>query len=244
MRLINHIFGMTGYLLFNAVFVYFAGFLSNFQVPRSIDTPPTGMSVPLALAVDGGLLLIFAIHHSVAARPFFKKWLTGTVPFHLERSIYVIISSLLLAFVMWGWQPIPVELWRVDQPVLVTLIDGLFLVGLVVSLVATFQTDHSDLLGLRQIHFYLRNQPYTPPPFQEKGLYRVVRHPIMLGTLIVLWSTPSLTLGRLVFASILSSYIFVGIFLEERDLSATLGESYDHYRKKIPKIIPWIKWHR
>ncbi|MBF0155298.1 MAG: isoprenylcysteine carboxylmethyltransferase family protein [Magnetococcales bacterium] len=244
MRMIHFIFGLVAYLAFNAVFVYFAGFLAHVYVPKSIDAPLVGGRVAEAFWIDGGLLLLFAVHHSVAPREFFKKWLLQHIPAHLERSVYVLLSSLLLALVMGLWQPIPLELWRVESVPGRWITHGLFMIGVVMSLVASFHIDHYDLFGVWQVHCHLLQRAYAPPPFDEKGLYKVVRHPIMLGTLIALWATPLMTVGHFLLAVFLTTYVFIGMFFEERDLLATLGEPYAAYRRRVPMIFPFVHWPR
>ncbi|MEO5370786.1 MAG: hypothetical protein H7833_12015 [Magnetococcus sp. DMHC-1] len=237
----HFIFGLVAYAAFNVVFMYFAGFLANFHVPKSIDAPLTGSDLPLALTINLVLLTVFALHHSITPRHFFKKWLLRHLPAHLERSVYVLLASVLLALVMWQWQPMPQMLWQVENIWGKTILLALYLVGVVAPLVASFHIDHYDLFGLRQVQCYLLNRPYVSPPFDEKGLYRLVRHPIMLGTLIVLWATPAMTMGHFLLALFLTGYIFVGIFFEERDLLRTIGKPYDSYRKRVPMLFPFLK---
>ncbi|MEO5378356.1 MAG: DUF1295 domain-containing protein [Magnetococcus sp. DMHC-6] len=241
MRWFYLIFGLIAYLFFNTIFIYMAGFLTNFMVPKSMDVPLSNLTLAQAFWTDVTLMLLFALHHSVAPRPFFKRWLARLLPSHLERSVYVLMAALLLGMVLWHWQPLPMPIWRVEQGGVVYLIHGVFIVGIITSLVAMFQTDHYELFGLRQILLYWKNQPYFPPPFNEKGLYKWVRHPMMLGTLLVLWATPHMTAGHLLFSVFLSCYIFIGIFFEERDLEATLGALYVDYRQRVPMVIPFIK---
>ncbi len=241
MRLLHFLFGLIAYLMFNGVFVYFAGFLVNIGVPKGIDTPLSDFSLWQAALVDGLWLALFALHHSIAPRMFFKRLLLRWLPAHLERSVYVLVSSLLLALVMAAWQPIPGEVWRFDGGAPRMALLALFAVGTVLPLLASFQIDHYDLFGMRQVRCYWLQRPYVSPTFGEKGLYRVVRHPIMLGTMIVLWATPLMTWGHLLWAAFLTAYIFIGIHFEERDLCATLGSPYIDYQKRIPMIIPLLR---
>jgi len=243
-RLIHFFFGLSAYAAFHAVFIYFAGFLANFQVPKSINTPVVGNSIFQSLAIDVVLIALFAVHHSAAPRAFFKKWLQKHIPAHLERSVYVMMSSILLALLMWQWMPVTQEIWRVEDSFGKFPITVLFVAGVVSALVASFHIDHYDLFGMRQVYCHLRNLPYTPPIFNEKGLYKVVRHPIMLGTLVVLWATPVMTVGHFLFAISMSLYIFIGTFLEERDLLVTLGGTYGNYQKRVPMIVPFFRGRR
>ncbi|MBF0420522.1 MAG: isoprenylcysteine carboxylmethyltransferase family protein [Magnetococcales bacterium] len=244
MRFVHFLFGLTAYISFNAVFLYFLGFLANFQVPKSIDTPITDIHLFQAVAIDMLLIGIFAIHHSVSPREFVKKWLKKHVPWHLERSVYVMIASLLLALLMWQWKPVTRELWRIEDAFLGTMIYAFFAMGALSSLAASFHIDHYDLFGLRQVYFNLRNIPYQTPEYHEKGFYKFVRHPIMLGTMIALWCTPIMTVGHFLFAATLTLYIFIGIYFEERDLRVALGHSYKEYQERIPMIFPFFKKNR
>ncbi|MBF0176185.1 MAG: isoprenylcysteine carboxylmethyltransferase family protein [Magnetococcales bacterium] len=241
MRLLHFIFGLMAYAAFNAVFVYLAGFLANVYVPKSIDFPQVGVPLFQSLGIDTLLMLLFAVHHSVASRPFFKAWLTRHVPAHLERSVYVLVASLLLALIMGLWQPILGELWRVENVAGVWMIQMVFIVALLSPLAASFQIDHYDLFGMRQVYCHMRGLPYAPPRFDERGMYKVVRHPIMVGTMVAFWAVPVMTWGHFLWAAFMSAYIFIGIFLEERDMLTTLGEPYGLYRKRVPMLVPLIR---
>jgi methanethiol S-methyltransferase len=209
-------------------------------VPKSIDAGPEVL-LGEALAVDLLLLGLFAVQHSVMARASFKRWWTRAIPPHVERSTYVLVSSLLLALLFWQWRPLPGTVWEVHQPVAVAALWGLFASGWVVVLISTFLIDHFDLFGLRHVFLYATGRPHTPVPFRTAALYRVVRHPIMLGFLIAFWATPVMTWGHLLFAVMTTAYIFIGVHLEERDLRTDIGRSYQEYRQHVSMIVPWIK---
>jgi protein-S-isoprenylcysteine O-methyltransferase Ste14 len=230
-------YGLFCYLIFLGTFLYAIGFVGNLVVPKSIDS---GEVVPLgeAVAVDVLLLGLFAVQHSVMARPAFKRWWTRFVPPQVERSTYVLASSVALLILFWLWRPLPGVVWEAGQP-FATVLWVLFGVGWVLVLVSTFLIDHFDLFGLRQVVLYARGRPYAPPPFRTPALYKVVRHPIMLGFLIAFWAAPTMTWGHMLFAGMTTAYIFVGVFLEERDLKNAFGDSYEEYRRQVGMILPW-----
>ncbi len=231
--------GVVCYLIFFGTFLYAIGFVGNLVVPKSIDSGPI-VSLTEAMAVNLLLLGLFAIQHSVMARPAFKRWLKTVVPSQVERSTYVLASSLLLLLLFWQWHPIPGVVWHIEQPVALTALWVVFGVGWLVVLISTFLIDHFDLFGLRQVYLYARGQPYISPPFRTPLLYRSVRHPIMLGFLIAFWATPMMTWGHLLFSVMTMGYTLVGVFLEERDLRHAFGGSYEEYRQQVGMIVPWI----
>lgn len=231
------LFGTASYAVFLATFLYAIGFAGNLLVPKSIDSGAAG-TLPGALLVDLLLLGLFAAQHSVMARPWFKERWMRLVPRSVERSTYVLASSLALALLFWQWQPIPGTLWEAEGAAARAIAYGLFALGWVIVLSSTFMINHFDLFGLRQVYLRLRSEPYTPLPFVTVALYRFVRHPIMLGFLVAFWSTPVMTLGHLLFAGATTGYIFIGIWLEERDLRRAHGETYERYRRQASMILP------
>jgi protein-S-isoprenylcysteine O-methyltransferase Ste14 len=236
-RIVVFAYGVTSYVIGLGIFVYLAGFLGNLLVPRSIDAAPVG---PLweALLVNTLLLGVFALQHSVMARPAFKEWLTRFVPTPAERSTYVLFSNLALVLLFWQWRPMGGVIWDVQDPIGRAACHGLYAGGWVIVLGTTFLINHFDLFGLRQVWLYLCGKPYTPLHFKTPGPYKMVRHPLYVGWLITFWATPTMTIAHLVFALGMTIYILVAIRFEERDLVEYHGEEYAAYRRKVPMLIP------
>lgn len=235
-RMIALVYGLACYAAFLIAFLYAVGFVSNRAVPKAIDSGKAGTQSE-ALLINAALLGLFAVQHSVMARPPFKTWWTQIVPSHLERSTYVLATSIVLALLFWLWRPMPDVVWQVDPPISFALW-ALSAVGWLTVLVSTFLIDHFDLFGLRQVWLYATNRPYRAPNFQTRALYKVIRHPIMLGFLISFWAAPTMTQGHLLFAVMTTAYIYVGVSLEERDLRRSLGEDYEQYRRQVGMIVP------
>ena len=230
-------YGVACYAIFFGTFLYLIGWVGNFGVPTSIDSGRPG-SLALAVAVDAALLLLFGLQHSVMARPGFKRAFTRVVPRSVERSTYVLASSLVLVLLFWAWQPIPALVWDAQGSVArAILVAGSFL-GYGIVLYSTLLIDHFDLFGLRQVFLRWRGEAYTEKRFAIPGLYRWVRHPIYVGWIVAFWLTPSLSLGHLLFALALTAYIRVAIRYEERDLAVLLGEPYLRWRERTPKFVP------
>ncbi len=236
-------FGVVSYGVFFLTFVYAIGFIGNLYVPNSMDSPAR-MSFGPALVIDALLLLMFAVQHSVMARPAFKELLTRFIPAAAERSIYVLCSSLLLVALFAWWQPIGGVVWNVTNPVARDAINTVFGFGFALVFVATLLINHFDLFGLRQVALYLVGKPYTYLEFRTPLFYRYVRHPLYVGWLIAFWATPTMTGAHLLFAVLTSAYMLTAIRWEERDLVIVHGSKYRDYQKRVPKLIPSLAPYR
>ena len=236
-------YGVACYAIFFATFLYALGFVGNFVVPASMDGVPR-MGIPQALAIDIGLLGLFAVQHSLMARPFFKRWLTRFIPEAAERSTYVLVSSIALIALFAFWQPLGGEIWIVTSPLGQALLYGAFFTGWMLVLVSTFLINHFDLFGLRQVWLQLLGKPYTHLKFGTPGPYKLVRHPLYLGWLLAFWATPTMTATHLLFAVMTTAYILIAIQFEEHDLIDSLGDDYRRYRERVPMIIPFRRRSR
>jgi protein-S-isoprenylcysteine O-methyltransferase Ste14 len=236
-RLAFFAYGVGCYVAFLAVFLYAIAFVGGLGVPTRLDGEPT-TALPIALAIDAGLLTAFAVQHSVMARRWFKERWTRVVPAVLERSTFVLFASLALGLLCWQWRPIGGIVWSVDHPIAATLLWAVFAAGWLQVLAVTFLINHFDLFGLRQVWLQLVGRPYVRVPLATPGPYRLVRHPLYLGFLMAFWATPTMTVAHLVFAVATTGYILIAIQFEERDLAREHGAGYEEYRRRVPMILP------
>lgn len=236
-RITTLVYGIFCYLVFFATFLYAVAFLGDFGVARTIDSGVEG-SVAKALAINAGLLALFALQHSIMARSWFKRAWTRIVPPAAERSTYVLFSSVALILLFWIWRPIGGLVWQVDNELGRVAIYAVYAVGWILLLAATALIDHFDLFGLRQVYLHFRGREYTGLKFRTPGLYRVVRHPIYFSWLCIFWATPRMTVAHLVFALATTAYILMAIPLEERDLIRAYGDAYRRYKQQVPGVLP------
>ena len=238
-KLIAFLYGIVAYLAFAVAIVYAIGFVTGLGVPKTIDSGSAGEPMQ-AIIINLLLMSLFAIQHSVMARPQFKKWWTRFVPVAVERSTFVLFSSLALMLLFWQWRPIPAVAWQVANPQVAASLVGLSLLGWVLVFISTFLINHFELFGLHQVANNLAGKPMPAVRFKTPLLYKVVRHPIYLGFIIFFWATPVMTAGHLLFAAVTTAYIFVGIALEEHDLLAVFGDEYRRYRQRVSMIVPFL----
>jgi protein-S-isoprenylcysteine O-methyltransferase Ste14 len=237
-RFFAFIYGLASYVFFFATFLYAIGFISGLVVPKTIDA---GTVVPVteAIIVDLLLMSVFAIQHSVMARKQFKQWWTQFVPKPVERSTYVLFSSLALALLLWQWRPLPTVVWHIDNPQIAMAVIGLSFAGWLILLTSTFLINHFELFGLHQVANNLAGRTMPTPRFRTPLYYKFVRHPLYLGFIIAFWSAPTMTAGHLLFAAVTTAYIIVGASLEERDLIDLFGDDYRRYRQRVSMLVPW-----
>lgn len=234
------LFGVLSYFVFFASFLYAIGFVGNLLVPKSIDSGDAGSN---ALLINIALLSVFALQHSIMARPGFKKWWTTIFSPAIERSIYVLLSSLALFLIYWKWQPMPERVWNIEGANYVLIINIIFWIGWGIVLISTFLISHFHLFGLQQVFQNFKNESLSDPAFKMNLFYKLVRHPIMLGFIIAFWADPEMTQGHFLFAVVTTAYMLVAIkFLEERDLLKIHGDEYREYQKKTSMIIPFPKF--
>jgi protein-S-isoprenylcysteine O-methyltransferase Ste14 len=230
-------YGAVAYVLFLATLLYTIGFLAGLGVPKGVDDGAPGPAW-LAVLVNAGLLTLFAVQHSVMARPAFKRWWIRLVPAVIERSTYVLAATAVVALLLWQWRPLPEQVWSVGPGWARTVLWVLYAAGWALLVFSTFLLGHFDLFGLRQVLARAGERRYAEPGFREPSLYRLVRHPLMVGFLVAFWAAPDMSAGRLLFAVAASGYIMVGVRLEERDLAAQLGEPYRRYMRRVPRFVP------
>ncbi len=240
MRTLALLYGVICYVIFLISFLYAIGFVGNLVVPKTLDS---GAEAGLGIAIATNLMLlsIFALQHSIMARPGFKKAWTKIVPEPVERSTYVLFSSAALILLFALWEPIGGTIWNVENPTAVVILYGMFGFGWVLVLVSTFLIDHFDLFGLRQVWLFFRGKEYTHLPFSTPGPYKLIRHPLYMGWFFAFWSTPTMTVAHFLFAVVTTIYILLAIQFEERDLKKFLGQAYVDYCDKVPMIIPFTK---
>ena len=239
-RLAGLLYGLVAYVVFFGTILYAIGFVTGLVVPKTIDGGPVA-PVAEAIIVDLLLMSLFAIQHSVMARPQFKQWWTQFVPKSVERSTYVLLASLALVLLFWQWRPLPAVVWQIDDLQLAMTVMGLSFIGWVIVFTSTFLINHFELFGLHQVANNLAGRPMPAPRFRAPLCYKFVRHPIYLGFIIAFWSAPTMTVGHLMFAAVTTAYILVGIQLEERDLVGVFGDDYRRYKSRVSMLVPWRK---
>lgn len=234
-------YGVVAYILFLIAFLYAIAFVGDFLVPKTINSA-TESSVLNAVIVNLLLLSLFALQHSIMARPAFKAWWIKIIGNAAERSTYILFTSLALLLIFWKWQAITTVVWQVDNNVFAMVLTGISALGWLMVLLSTFMISHFELFGLTQIFDNFKNRTSNSSKFQTNYLYKIVRHPIMLGFIIAFWSTPVMTLGHLLFAAVTTVYILIAVkYLEEKDLRKSLGQEYELYQQKVPMIVPFTK---
>lgn len=241
-KLLILLFGIISYIIFFITFLYSIGFVGDLIVQKTINTGEAGS---YAIIINLSLLTVFALQHSIMARPGFKKWWNTFFGPAMERSIYVLFSSLALILIYWKWQPMTAVIWNIESENLIIVIKVIFWAGWGIVLISTFLISHFHLMGLQQVFENFKNKTLTNPKFKMNFFYKLVRHPLMLGFIIAFWATPTMTQGHLLFALVTTIYMFVAVkFLEEKDLLKIHGEDYKAYQKSTPMIIPFTKFKK
>ena len=238
LRFVAFLYGVVAYFTFFATFLYAIGFVGGMVVPKTIDTGSQS-SATQALVVNLLLMSLFAVQHSLMARKQFKQWWTQYVPKSVERSTYVLLASLTLGLLFWKWHPMPAVIWQIGNEQVAMAVMALSFVGWLILFTSTFLINHFELFGLHQVANNLAGQEMPAPRFRTPLYYKFVRHPIYLGFIIAFWAAPTMTVGHLLFAAVTTAYIFVGIFLEERDLVDLFGDDYRNYKKRVSMLLPW-----
>jgi protein-S-isoprenylcysteine O-methyltransferase Ste14 len=243
-RALTLAYGVGTYLFFFGTFLYLIGFVGNWVVPKGIDDGEPAASTGAAVVVNVLLLGLFGVQHTIMARPAFKQVWTRWVPWHVERSTYVLLSTAILAFMAWQWRPLPTPVWHIENPLAAALLSGLSLAGWGIVLVSTYLIDHFELFGLKQTVSYAMGRAHEPPKFKERLFYRWVRHPLMLGFLIAFWATPTMSQGHLLFAAVTTAYILVAIQIEEGTLLQLHGDQYREYQRRVAMLLPFGRKRR
>lgn len=236
-RWLYFLYGVGCHLLFLGTFLYMAGFVGNQFVPKTIDTTAEG-TITTAVIINLLLLGLFAAQHSIMARPAFKRVWTKIIPKPIERSTYVLITCVVTFFLMWQWRGLDAVIWDVQDPVFRPVLWGLFALGWLMVPLVTLMIDHFDLFGTRQVWLYLRGREYQALPFRVPMFYKHVRHPLYIGWAMAFWVTPTMTVGHLLFAGVLTGYMALAAFIEERDLVTHFGHQYEDYRREVPMFVP------
>ena len=243
-RALTLLYGVGTYLFFFGTFLYLIGFVGNWVVPKGIDAGTPAASAGAAVAINVLLLGLFAVQHTIMARPAFKEVWTRWVPWHVERSTFVLLSTAILALMAWQWRPLPEPVWRLESPLAVGALTAASLAGWGMVLVSTFLIDHFELFGATQAVSYALGRPHAQPRFRERLFYRWVRHPLMLGFLIAFWATPTMSQGHLLFAVVTTLYVLIAIQIEERTLVHLHGEQYRSYQRRVPMLLPFGRWRQ
>jgi len=238
-RVLTLVYGVGSYLFFFGTFLYLIGFVGNWVVPKGIDDGVPAATVGSAITINVLLLGLFAVQHTIMARPAFKEVWTRWVPWHLERSTFVLLSTAILALMAWQWRPLPAPVWHFENPLAVAILSGISLAGWGIVLISTFLIDHFELFGLTQTVSYAFGRPLVHPTFKERLFYKWVRHPLMLGFLIAFWATPTMSQGHLLFAAVVTAYVLVAVRIEEATLVHLHGDHYRDYQRRVPRLLPF-----